>query len=372
MKSRKTLNGLSVLSVLSVLIIVGAAVLAWSVNADRQTATHAAAMAPQLKDFQLNMGSGSVYQFHRLTQGTWGSTTSQTFSSIDSGTWQMSQGGKVIGTTDLSEKISSSVRGASGRYEYQIQFTSTVPGLPSSSGTYYDYPVPSPIGNILPADYSSIEESPMGDVAVKYATSNYKIASPDIEGNPNSNTSAYYTAGAAFSTGYYGSQTMQSAITQQNDAYNSLLNYTRPGAAMIQPSSAVESLAFRQIPLPKSVLMIAASGGVMWFTGIIVSTLCNHNFCKKASNLLGAIFGELSGIGTLLTLVTGVSISGILTIMAAQANRGNGDFVNFARGAEWGMRIARLGIPWAAANRMIPNDIENAVGNPVPFIDHLD
>jgi len=286
----------------------------------------------------------------------------------------MSQGGKVIGTADLSEKIYSSVRGiAGGRYSYQIKMISTVPGLPSSSSMYYDYPVPSPVSTVLPADYSSIDESPVGDVAVKYTDTNYTIASPDIESNPSSNVGAYFTAGAGFGKGYHASKTMQSAINQQNDAYNNLLHYTSSSTAMEPPSSAVKSLSFRsaQLPLPLPLILFAAAGATMWFVGLIGSIICSHNKCGKNSTLLAIIFGIMSGVGTLVTLISGVSVSGYLTIAAAQANAGAGAQVIFARGAEWGYRMARLGIPWTLAHTAMPADIESG-WSPTPIIDHLD
>jgi hypothetical protein len=141
---------------------------------------------------------------------------------------------------------------------------------------------------------------------------------------------------------------------------------------MEQPSSAVKSLAFRpaKLPLPLPLILVAAAGTALWFVGSIGSRLCDHGYCGKNSNLLGAIFGIMSGVGNAITLVSGVSVAGYLIIAAAQANIGGIATAALSQAAEYGLRMSQQGMAWTASHRTIPSDIEAAF--PEIHFEHLD
>jgi hypothetical protein len=341
MNSRKTLN---ILSVLSVLLIVGATVLAWSVNVGRQTTAHAATKLATLTEI-LNK---DTYIFTRLP----GTGPSAQSASIDTGPFTMTENGQTLGTIEAKVAVANSVRGPAGKYAYTVQMLSTVPDLAFSSSAL-DYPNLNISGLGDPAEFA---ESPYGQTAVKYSNLNYRIFSPDAVKDPLHNTVNFLTSQGAFGTGSSAFSNMTNLIDMQGTAFQDIENLVNPPQASVaQPATSTLPLSFHKptgpLITPRQLRNMAGVGIVLGVLGKVLSAwLQSMKFDEQLLAVASAMIGEVS---SLIIYFSGVALGvahlgAILVLQQRQA---------IIATAAQALRNAANGVPYAAIHRGVDADI---------------
>jgi hypothetical protein len=357
MNSRKTLN---VLSVLSVLIIVGAAVLAWSVNASRQTATHAATQLATLTETFNN----DTYIFTRLP----GTGPSGQDASIDTGPFTMQENGQTLGTLEAKVVVGNAVRGPIGNYIYTVQMLSTVPGLNFSSSAL-DYP---DLNISQFGDPAEFAESPYGQEAVKYSNLNYKIFTPDAVKDPTGNSTFFRNSSGAFATGAGAFTNMKKLVDMQGTAYQNMLdwvNQPKPPTAG-QRAASTTPLSFhkaaRPEDVPKLLRNFSVAGLALGTIGSLLNSWCGQDFCapgkRQVERILTAVGAMLAEASTWILVVSGWSLLG--AHIAAQRNQQH-NMQPFVAAAAQAFRDVMEGTPYASARQNIEGDIE--MGDPMMY-----
>jgi hypothetical protein len=338
MKSRKTL------SVLSVLLIVGATLLAWSVNVGRQTTAHAATKLATLTEL-LNK---DTYIFTRLP----GTGPSSQSASVDTGPFTMTENGQTLGTIEAKVAVANSVRGPAGKYAYTVQMLSTVPDFAFSSSAS-DYPNLNISGLGDPAEFA---ESPYGQTAVKYSNLNYRIFSPDAVKDPLHNTVNFLTSQGAFGTGASAFSNMTNLIDMQGTAFQDIENLVNPPQASVgQPAASTLPLSFHK---PTGPLVTPVQLARMTSVGIVLATLGRVLYewfqRKKFDEQMLAVTGAMIAEATVSVLILIGMGRAIAHVEAQEVLR---DRQEIAAAAAQALRNAVNGVPYAAVHRGVDADI---------------
>ncbi len=265
---------------------------------------------------------------------------------IDTGTWDVSG---LVGSIYVpfgSINVGINIAQSGSNYSYAVDTTTTIAGLWSRELRVGEYPR----ANI----YNLHHESEWG-TAVGMGPAHYIYEAESPVNNPwGANDISRTIEGY----GGQGDQMYMSVLHMLNIEQSNYHILATDGGVISNSPRAINPHQGR--PIPYKILALGATGALMSTGGSILAAACNAKYCGQHSIMWAMLGGILAPIGTLLVIISGVSINGWIIAqrsMVAAAAAGMQAAAQAARDVE-------LGPAFAAANPNIAGDIQQAFPAP--------
>ncbi len=265
---------------------------------------------------------------------------------VDTGKWVVKEGNSAIGTIEVG--INAFYADNKGDIGWAIDTTTSIHGVSLQHEI---------VESSYPNEGRIQNESPWG-----FADSYYGPNNPvTYFESPTSGPLHYQEDEATGSKALPVFNNMQHQIAIQRDAYYKMENvYKAGGQGDIKGGVGLGTadlmhIAKPNFALPVALYILAGAGLLLGVGGGIVNQVCSANHCGAHSKTWAMIGGIAQVIGTLLTIVGGVSVTGeIIAGRAAAAAMTEG-----ARSVAAAERMVELGQGFAASStaRGIPGDI---------------